>query len=77
MAAGSLRIFLLLVGMIEVGCGRPGAVWLLHFDAASFDPFAAGPLDEPGLEGGFTDPGDDAVTWENVGASCHSGTHST
>jgi len=38
-----------LVEMVEVGCGRPGAVWLLHFDAARVDPLAASPLDELSL----------------------------
>ena len=37
MAAGSLKVFALLVEVVEVGCGRLGAVWLLHFDAACGD----------------------------------------
>ncbi len=37
--------------VIEVGCGRPGAVWLLHFGAAYVIPTRChAPLDEPGLE---------------------------
>ena len=40
MAAGSLKAFVLFVRMVEVGCGRQGAVWLLHFDAARLDPLA-------------------------------------
>jgi hypothetical protein len=54
-AAGSLKVFALLVEAVEVGCGRPGAVRLLHFDAARVDLLAAAvPWDEPGWEGGFT-----------------------
>jgi hypothetical protein len=54
-AAGSLKAFALRVEKVEVGYGRRGTVWLLQFDAACVDPLAAAVLDEPGLEGGFTD----------------------
>jgi hypothetical protein len=34
-AAGLLKVFALLLEVVEVGCGRLGALWLLHFNAAA------------------------------------------
>jgi len=43
-AEGSLKVFALLVEVVEVGCGRTGIARLLHFDAARVGPLAAAAL---------------------------------
>ncbi len=35
-----MKVFALLVEVVEVGCDRLGAGWLLHFGAARVDPLA-------------------------------------
>jgi len=42
--AGSLKVFALLVEVVEVGYGRTGIARLLHFDAARVGPLAAAAL---------------------------------
>ncbi len=53
---GSLKVFALLVEVVEVGCDRSGAAWLLHFGAAPLIHSLPRPVDEPNLEGGFYIP---------------------
>jgi hypothetical protein len=55
-AAGSLKVFALLVEMVEVGYGRTGVVRLLHFDAARVGPLACRPQVSRTREDGFTFP---------------------
>ena len=53
MAALSLKVFAVLVGMLTVGCGRQGAVWLLHFVLHAVAPRTPVALRPTGAGGGF------------------------